>query len=93
MAQWFRGIFKTRSAPVVTEARAALVPPPPPPDPPPPTLWERVVFWRAELRRETEAQPSVDEAQRRDAEEMEHRARGHGSHRPGHRPVGRLVPA
>src|SRR5688572_26449149 len=73
MAQWVRGIFKTRSAPVVTEARAALVPPPSPQAPPEPSLWERVVHWRAYFAAAAKAAPTVDDVQARDAAEQRHR--------------------
>jgi hypothetical protein len=36
-------------------------------------LWTRVLFWRAELRREAEQAPSVDQVQQQDAQEQRRR--------------------
>jgi hypothetical protein len=66
--------WKKRGHPRPPAARPAP-PEPVAPPPPAPTLWERIVFWRAELRREAEAAPSVDERQRIDEEEQAYRAR------------------
>ena len=78
MGHWFRGMFRTRSAPAVTEARAALHPPAPTPPEPDllarePSQWEWRRYVRSLIQAEAPPPPSVDEVQRRDAAEVERR--------------------